>query len=233
MGKIHSIETMGLVDGPGVRFVVFFQGCPNRCIFCHNPDTWELNGGFDISAQELIRKILKYKNYYGNQGGVTFSGGEPMIQKDFLIELLKLCKTCNLHTCLDTSGVGVGDYEEILKYTDLVLLDIKALEEESYLAIVKNKKKEFDKFLDVCQKMKKKLWIRQVILPGINDNEEYLLKLKEFIQTLSYVEKVELLPYHSMAKKKYQELGIAYSLDSMPDMDQERLEELKKIIEEK
>ena len=229
IGYIDSIETMGLVDGPGIRFVVFLKGCKLRCLFCHNPETWELNNALEISSEELLRKILKYKNYYAD-GGVTFSGGEPLLQAEFLLDILKKCKMVNLHTALDTSGVGVGNYEEILKYTDLVILDIKAIDEESYKKMTGHSMDEFNKFLNVCQKLNKKLWIRQVIVPGINDSVEYILRLKEFIKKIKNVEKVELLPYHLYGVDKYEKLGIDYKLKDIKAMDIERCNELYNIL---
>ncbi len=231
MGKISSIDTMGLVDGPGIRFVVFMQGCKNRCIYCHNPETFNINDGTEMTSDELIRKILKYKNYFNDNGGVTFSGGEPLLQKDFLLEMLKLCKTCNIHTCLDTSGIGVGNYEEILKYTDLVLLDIKGITDKEFFEIAKHKKDEFDNFLNVCQKLNKKLWIRHVIIPGINDTEDYIIRFKEYIKNINNIEKVQLLPYHSMAIEKYEKLGLEYPLKNVLDMDIEKVQQLQEILD--
>lgn len=227
MGKISSIETMGLVDGPGIRYVVFMQGCPNRCIFCHNPETWSIDGGIEISPKELVDKIIKFKNYFGNNGGVTFSGGEPLLQSDFLLSCLKLCKKENINTCLDTSGVGVGNYEEILKYVDLVIYDIKAIDRVNYSKIVHNNIDESLLFLNICQKLKKDIWIRQVIIPGINDNMEYINKLANYIKTIDNILKVELLPYHDMAKGKYQELNINYTLKDTPNMDSIKCMELQ------
>lgn len=158
-GFISSVENMGLVDGPGLRYVVFMQGCSLRCLYCHNPETWKLNMGDKITPQELIVDILKYKNYYLN-GGVTFSGGEPLMQPEFLIECLKLCKENNLHTAIDTAGVGLGLYEEILKYTDLVILDIKAIDEKMYHKVTGSNIKNFEKFLCYLNKSNTKVWIR-------------------------------------------------------------------------
>lgn len=233
MGRISSIETMGLVDGPGIRFVVFMQGCKNRCIFCHNPETWNINNGTEITPKELIDKIIKYRNYYGNDGGVTFSGGEPLIQDKFLLECLKLCHKNNINTCLDTSGVGNGKYDIILKYVDLVLYDIKALDNDNYKYIVKNDINESLVFLDTCQKLHKKLWIRQVIIPGINDTIDYISLLANYIRKIKNVEKVELLPYHNMAISKYKDLNINYPLLNTPNMDKDRCKELEKLLLEK
>ncbi len=217
-GKIKQIETMGLVDGPGIRVVIFMQGCPLRCIFCHNPEMQEYDGGTKYAPQDVLRIVLKYKNYFGNQGGVTFSGGEPLAQPEFLLECLRLCKEEGINTCLDTSGVGNDKFnEKILSYVDLVILDIKALTNDKYkemtnLSIDKNLE-----FLDLCQKLNKKLWLRNVIVPGINDTENYIKSLATFIKPLSNVEKVELLPYHTMGKIKYEKLNREYKLiDTLP-----------------
>ena len=229
-GYLDSIETMSTKDGPGIRTVIFVQGCKLRCLFCHNPETWNNKYNLEISADELFKRILKYKNYYGNNGGVTFSGGEPLLQPKFLIEILKKLKDFGIHTCLDTAGCGIGHYEEILKYVDLVILDIKAINEEKYFEITGNKIDEFNKFLDVCKKTNKKLWLRQVIVPGINDTEEYIQDLEEYIKNIPNVEKVELLPYTTLGVKKYQELGIEYRLKDVPGMDNSRIKELSNLL---
>ena len=231
-GLINSIETLGTLDGPGIRFVVFLQGCKLRCLYCHNPETWNLNSkdAVEITPEELVEKIEKYKNYYGEDGGVTFSGGEPLLQPEFLLECLKLCKEKNIHTCLDTAGFGFGDYEEILKYTDLVILDIKAVEETEYTHITGQKMKKFFEFLSVAQNMNKKMWLRQVIVPNINDNKEHILKLKQFASTLKNIEKVELLPYKTIGVHKYKSLNLKYRLDGVPELSQEKLDELNSYL---
>ena len=229
-GYINSIETMGLVDGPGIRFVVFMHGCPLRCLFCHNPETWQKESDFQLTPRELVNKILKYKNYFSKTGGVTFSGGEPLMQPEFLLETLKLCKEYDIHTCLDTSGVGNGDYDEILKYTDLVLYDVKALTNEGYHKMTGGKIDASLKFLDACQKHHTKLWIRQVIVPGINDTEEYILDLKEYLKGIQNIEKVELLPYHTMGIEKYEERNMKYRLAGVPAMDKERCHKLYELL---
>lgn len=231
-GKINSIETMGLVDGPGIRVVVFMQGCRLRCLFCHNPEMWDNSYNMLMTPEELLAFIQKYQNYFGNNGGVTFSGGEPLIQEEFLLEALKLCKQNGIHTCLDTSGVGNGNYEEILKYVDLVIYDIKALDNDSYKKMTGKNIEESLYFLDVCQRLNKELWIRQVIIPTINDNEEYILKLKHFISKLNNVKKVELLPYHLLGVQKYDKLGLEYKLKNISVMNKKRCDELyKKLVE--
>ena len=229
IGYISSVEPMGLVDGPGVRYVVFMQGCKLRCLYCHNPETWKLNDGEEISSDKLLKKILRYKSYYQN-GGVTFSGGEPLLQGDFLLDILKKCKENNLHTAIDTAGVGISNYEEILKYVDLVILDIKAIDDNEYIKITGAKIDEFNKFLKIVISLNKKLWIRSVIVPGINDTEEYILKLKDYIKTIPNIEKVELLPYHLYGVDKYKELGIKYLLDGINPMDVDKLKELERLL---
>lgn len=227
IGHIDSIETLGLVDGPGIRVVVFLQGCPLRCLFCHNPETWCINDKFVITPDDLVRHIYKYRNYFGTDGGVTFSGGEPLFQHDFLLECLKLCKKMGINTCLDTSGSCVN-YEEILKYVDLVIFDIKGLSNDDYNEMTGQDISNSLKFLDYCQSINKKMWIRQVIVPGINDNLEYIYRLKEFIKPLKNIDKVELLPYHLLGVSKYKQLGISYRLDGVPAMDKDRCNELYK-----
>ena len=232
IGKINSIESMGLVDGPGVRFVVFMQGCPLRCIFCHNPETWNVNGKCEeYTPEQLIEKILRYKPYFKNNGGVTFSGGEPLMQKEFLLECLKLLKKENIHTCIDTAG-SMPNCEEILKYTDLILFDIKAVKKEQYKKITNYDITSSLKFLNLCQKMNKKLWIRAVIIPGINDTTEYINELTNMIKPLKNIEKIELLPYHTLGVHKYKELGIKYSLENTPDMDKDKCKKLESILKE-
>ena len=230
IGYINSIETMGLVDGPGIRFVVFMQGCHLRCLFCHNPETWKLNTGLEITSDELMKRILKYKNYFGEEGGVTFSGGEPLIQTDFLIDILKKCKKNYIHTCLDTAGFGGTNNEEVLKYTDLVMMDIKALEPDKYFKLVGQRIEQSLEFLNLCRRLKKRLWIRQVIIPGINDNEDYIRKLKNFLKDYE-VEKVEFLPYTTIGIPKYEQLNIPYRLTATPAMDKEKCEELYKLYQ--
>jgi pyruvate formate lyase activating enzyme len=228
-GYIDSVETMGLVDGPGIRFIVFMKGCKLRCLYCHNPETWTMDNAVSIDSEELLKRINKYHNYYVD-GGVTFSGGEPLLQPDFLIDMLKKCKMINLHTALDTAGVGLGNYEEILKYTDLVILDIKAYKEDEYKYLTGNTMEEFNRFLNVCQRLEKKLWIRQVVVPGINDNKEYFLGLKEYLKGIKNIEKIELLPYHLYGIDKYKTLGIPYRLEGVPPMNQDKLNELNEIL---
>ena len=233
-GNISSIETLGLVDGPGIRTIIFMQGCPLRCIYCHNPETWEVIGGKSFGPVELIDKIKKYKSYYkASNGGITLSGGEPLLQSKFLLIFLKLCKDNNINVALDTCGVGSNDYKKILKYVDLVIFDIKHINNEGYTKITGKNIKPSLEFLNYCQKNNKKMWLRQVIMPNFNDNKKDMDELIAFIKPLKNIEKVELLPYKSMCKIKYKDLGINYILDNMEDMNEEKTKELSDYLNEK
>lgn len=229
-GYINSIETMGLVDGPGIRFVIFMQGCKLRCLFCHNPETWQLNQNIKISSDELIKRILKYKNYFSQEGGVTFSGGEPLLQSSFLLDILKKCKQNNINTCLDTAGFGGTNLTELLKYVDLVIMDIKALDSEKYRWLVGQNIDESLAFLELCHNLNKRLWIRQVIIPDINDNEEYVSQLKQFLKKYN-VEKVEFLPYTTIGIPKYEKLNLPYKLKNTKPMNKDKCEKLYKLYQ--
>lgn len=232
-GRIHSFESLGAVDGPGVRYVVFMQGCSLKCKYCQNRDTWDLHGGTTYSAQKLIEKILRYKNYIMPNGGVTISGGEPLLQAKFLIELFTELKKYNIHTCVDTSGSFdlTSDIKKLISLTDLFLLDIKCINDEKAkeLTGVSNKKElEFAKFLS---SIGKPMWIRQVLVPGITDDEQDLLVLKDFISTLKTVEKVEILPYHDLGKFKWEKLGCKYELEGYRTANDDDVKRAKKILE--
>lgn len=220
-GQIHSIESMGLVDGPGIRTVVFLQGCSLRCRYCHNPDTWSGQGKDTqiLSHEELFQRLSRFRPYYGREGGVTFSGGEPLLQPDFLRKSLELCRNAGIHTCLDTAGVGCGRYEEILQFTDLVLLDVKHYTKGGYRELTGRSPEEFFSFLDIVQRMRIPLWIRHVVVPGLTDGEVHLKGLEAFLQTLHSIQRVELLPYHTLGVHKYGMLGIPYPLEGVPPMD--------------
>lgn len=228
-GYVHSVETFGLLDGPGVRVVIFLQGCPLRCSFCHNPDTWLPNLNKEMSPEEVLELVLKYKSYFKNNGGVTFSGGEPLFQGKFLANCLKLLKENDIHTCIDTCGVG-NNIEEVLKYTDLALYDIKALDRDKYKDLVNYDIDNSLNFLKLAENTNTKLWIRQVIIPNYNDNEEYINELAQYIKTIKNVELIELLPYHNSAINKYKELNIPYSLIDTPNMDIEECKRLETIL---
>ncbi|MDD3224095.1 MAG: pyruvate formate-lyase-activating protein [Clostridium sp.] len=233
-GNIHSIESMGLVDGPGIRTVVFLKGCSLRCAYCHNPDTWDSKGGQMYEPHKLLEKLIRFKPYYErSNGGVTFSGGESLLQPEFLREMLKLCKENGIRTALDTAGYGLGDYEEILKYTDLVILDIKNEDDNSYKAITGKSKRGFDEFLKACEKMNTKLWIRHVVVPQITDSYEHMDKMAEIIKNIKNVEKVELLPYHTLGVSKYEKMGIDYRLKDVKAMDEGKCKELERYLKEK
>lgn len=231
--RIHSFESFGTVDGPGIRFVVFMQGCSLKCKYCHNRDTWDLCGGTLYSISDVISKIEKYKNYFiPSGGGVTVSGGEPLLQLKFVTELFTQLKKEGIHTAIDTSGnfALTEDIKKLIDLTDLFLLDIKCINDEICrdLTGVSNKQElAFAKYLSDIQK---DMWIRQVLVPGITDKKEDLQKLKEFISSLSSVKKVEVLPYHSMGRFKWEELGLEYALDGVPDATSEDVKRSKEIL---
>ncbi len=230
-GRIHSIESMGLVDGPGIRTVVFLQGCKLRCLYCHNPDTWLMGGGDQVEAQDLVNKIKRYRPYFEKSGGgVTFSGGEPLLQPEFLLESLKLCKDLGIHTALDTAGYGFDEYDEILKYTDLVLFDIKHEDPKQYLFVTGQKEDKSKKFLEAVLNNGTKMWVRHVVVPGITDGEEHIKNLAKKIKSLKNVEKVELLPYHTMGENKYEVMNLKYKLEGVEPMDKARNEELTLLL---
>ncbi|MBW9150689.1 pyruvate formate-lyase-activating protein [Clostridium estertheticum] len=232
-GKIHSIETMGLVDGPGIRVVVFFQGCKLRCAYCHNPDTWQLSGGTEMTPEAIIEKIVRFKPYFNRSGGgVTFSGGDPLLQSEFLLECLKLCKINGIHTALDTAGFGDGNYDEILKYTDLVLLDIKQTTGKGYVALTGKDVTDVNIFLESLRKSKSRVWVRHVVVPGITDSEEHITKLAKIInEEVPNLDKVELLSYHVLGVSKYEELSIPYKLKGVDAMDKDKTKKLQTLID--
>ena len=230
--SIDSFETFGLVDGPGIRVVVFFNGCKLRCKYCHNPEMWTKKED-NYSPQELVEKIKRYKNYFKNNGGVTFSGGEPLLHSKFIIETAKLLKEENIHIALDTAGVGLGDYEEVLKYIDLVILDIKHTTKEGYKDITGLEITETEKFIEILNKQNKPVWIRQVIVPGIMDNEEYIDSLIEYIKKIKNIERVDFLPFHRLGREKYLALNIPYPYEDKNDMSKEKCDILHKYFEEK
>lgn len=231
-GRIHSFESLGAVDGPGVRFVVFMQGCALKCKYCQNRDTWNLKGGTIYSSDEIVDKILRYKNYIMPNGGVTISGGEPLLQTKFLIELFTKLRQYNIHTCIDTSGsVALTDeIKKLIDLTDLFLLDIKCINDEKAINLtgVSNKKElEFARYLS---SINKSMWIRQVLVPGYTDDEQDLIKLREFISTLKSVKKVEILPYHDLGKFKWEQLGEIYPLEKVRTANNDDVKRAKEIL---
>ena len=224
MGSINSIESFGLVDGPGIRTVVFLNGCKLRCLYCHNPEMW-VKQDLNYTKEELVKKIVRNKPYFSNNGGVTFSGGEPLLQSEFLLEVCKELKKENIHIALDTAGVG-SNYEELFDYIDLVILDIKHIENNGYKYITKRSMNDFNNFIEFLNSKNKKVWIRQVIIPGINDNSKYIKKLKLFIKKINNIEKIEFLPYHKMGIDKYKKLNINYPLKDIDEMNKKTCDEL-------
>lgn len=230
-GYLHSIESMGLVDGPGIRTVVFLSGCLLRCRYCHNPDTWKEGAGTRISPAELVNKLRRFQTYYRSGGGVTFSGGEPLLQPDFLEEALALSRAAGIHTCIDTAGVGRADdeqYRRILANTSLILYDVKHFLPEEYRKLTGQPMDETLRFLRLAQQMQVPMWIRHVVVPGLTDSEQHLAGLREYIDSLSGVERVELLPYHRLGAHKYPMLGLPYTLEDTPPMDQQLCAGLQK-----
>lgn len=233
MARIHSIETLGTVDGPGIRFVIFMQGCHLKCKYCHNRDTWNLSSGTVIALEELVDKITRYSNYFkASNGGVTVSGGEPLLQIDFLINLFKKLKELNIHTAVDTSGMFniTPKLEELISLTDLFLIDIKHIDQDKCKELVGFSNEKELEFIRYLNKIHKPIWIRQVIIPGITDDEEDLIKLKNFISTLSNVQKIELLKYHNMGKFKWESLGEKYELENVPNATDADINRVKKIL---
>lgn len=236
-GKIHSIETCGTVDGPGIRFVVFTQGCPMRCLYCHNPDTWgindELNACKKLSVTDILTQYDSVKEFC--KGGITVTGGEPLMQIEFVTELFKQARSRNIHTALDTSGVlFTPDYtekfDELIKYTSLVLLDIKHIDEEEHKKLTGHSNKNILKFAKYLSDNKIPIWIRHVVVPGVNDKEEYFIKLGKFMATLSNIKALDVLPYHNMAIPKYESLGIDYPLKDTPPLSKDDAINARNII---
>lgn len=232
-GRLHSIETMGLVDGPGIRTIFFMQGCPLRCAYCHNPDSQTMFSKTQITPEEVLNVAKRYKPYYKrNNGGVTFSGGEALMQGEFLLESLKLLKKEGISTCLDTSGYGQEKYyKEILEYTDVVILDIKQFSHKEYKNLTAKSMNGFHTFLSYLNDFKGKIWIRHVMVPGFTDNEESVYKLFDNISHLcEKIERIEILPYHKMGIDKYKKLGREYKLENVPEMDSDKAKNYEKIL---
>ena len=223
--SIDSIETFGLVDGPGIRTVVFFNGCKLRCKYCHNPEMWTKKED-NYTVDEVVHKVLRSKPYFKDEGGVTFSGGEPLLHSKFIIEVAKKLKKEKINICLDTAGVGNGNYDELLKYIDIVLLDIKHTEKETYKEITGMELKEVENFINACNKNNKRIWIRQVIIPDINDNTKYMDSLVEYLKHIKNIERIDFLPFHRLGREKYIKLNIPYPYEDKDDMDKDKCNEL-------
>ena len=232
-GNIHSIETCGTVDGPGIRFVVFTQGCPMRCLYCHNPDTWSNDINKQLTVNEILKEYDGVKEFC--KGGITVTGGEPLVQIDFVTELFKRAKEKNIHTALDTSGIlftpeNTTKIDELLKYTDLVMLDIKHIDDNEHKKLTQHSNKNILAFAKYLSDINKPTWIRHVIVPRINDKDQYLKRLGEFLATLNNIKALDVLPYHDMAIPKYENLGIKYPLIGTPPLSKEKAIEARNII---
>ena len=222
IGHIHSTESFGAADGPGVRFIVFMQGCHMRCRYCHNPDTWKMDGGDEVTADEILKRALRFKPYWGKDGGITISGGEPLLQIDFVIELFKKAKELGINTCIDTAGNPFtkeepffSKFEELMKYTDLLLLDLKEINPARHKDLTGFDNSNIIEMAKYLSEINKPVWIRHVLVPEHSDFDEDLDALGDFIDTLSNVDRVEILPYHTLGKFKWENLGIPYTLENI------------------
>lgn len=234
LGKIHSFQSLGTVDGPGIRYVVFMQGCNLRCGCCHNPDTWDFAGGKTFTAEQVADNACRYKEYFGNEGGITVSGGEPLLQVEFVTKLFSLCKERKINTCLDTSGCVLTDKViELLSFTDRVLLDIKYTENDLYLKHVGCDINKVMSFLSVLNQKHTPTTLRQVIIPTINDNKENIERLKEIAKTHSCVDKVELLPFKKICQVKYDNMNIKFPFAHIQTPTRELMQELNSILTQK
>lgn len=236
-GYIHSLESFGSVDGPGVRYLIFFSGCAMRCQFCHNADTWDIKTGTLYTADELLEKAERFRSYWGEEGGITVSGGEPLLQIDFLTELFKKAKAKGIHTTLDTSGqpfstdsAFLEKFEELMKYTDLVMLDIKHIDDEQHKILTGHTNKNILELAQYLSDIEKPMWIRHVLVPERSDDDEYLKKLDAFIRTLKTVEKVEVLPYHTLGAYKWKDLGYEYPLEGIEAPSAERIRNANELL---
>lgn len=233
-GYIHSIESFGTVDGPGIRFVVFMQGCPMRCLYCHNPDTWAFLKNNPVTADELLKQYDSCRAFL-KSGGLTVTGGEPLAQLDFVTELFEKAKMREIHTCLDTSGITFSEdkrqqFSKLMNVTDLVMLDIKHIDDEEHMRLTGFGNKNVLDFVRFLDDMNKEVWIRHVVVPNITDNREYLRRLGEFIGKFNCVKALDVLPYHNMGKEKYKALNIPYKLGETPSLSEEKAEEAKEFI---
>lgn len=238
-GRVHSLESFGSVDGPGVRYVIFLQGCPQRCKFCHNPDTWDLNdpSAHSCTADELLEKALRCRGYWGKKGGITVSGGEPLLQPDFLLELFTKAKAQGVHTCIDTAGHPFtktepffSKFQALMAVTDLLLVDMKQMNPQRHKALTGVTGDNTLDLLRYLDEIKKPVWVRHVLVPEWTDFDEDLRAMRAFLDTLHNVERVEVLPYHTMGLFKWEKLGISYPLAGIAPPAKERVENAEKIL---
>ena len=232
-GRVHSLQSLGALDGPGLRYVVFLAGCPLRCGCCHNPDTWDMKSGTEYTAEALVEKACRYREYFGNEGGITLSGGEPLLQAAFARELFTLCREAGIHTCLDTSGAILnGDTKTLLSHIDRVLLDIKFTRDELYREHIGMPLDGALRFLDYLEEKKIPTTLREVTVPTLNDTKEDILELKKIADGHLVVDKIELLPFKKMCKTKYDSLGLPFPFESYPEPTRKKMQELSEYIKE-
>ena len=236
-GRIHSVESFGSADGPGVRYIVFLKGCNMRCQYCHNPDTWAKDGGELMTPEEVLKKALRYKTYWKEKGGITVSGGEALLQIDFVTELFRLAKEKGVNTCLDTSGNPFSleepfksKFDELMKYTDLFMLDIKHMDDAAHRKLTGQTNQNILEMAAYLSDHGKAMWIRHVLVPGITTEEDELQRLRSFLDTLKTVERVEVLPYHTLGVFKWKELGIPYQLEGVDPPTKEQIDRAKEIL---
>ncbi|MGF3066189.1 pyruvate formate-lyase-activating protein [Facklamia sp. P12934] len=236
-GYVHSTESFGSVDGPGIRFISFMQGCRMRCEFCHNPDTWKMTGGKEYSPQDLFNEAIQYRAFWGNEGGVTVSGGEPLLQMDFLIEYFKICKANGVHTTIDTCGQPFtyeepffSKFQELMMYTDLLLFDIKHIDRQGHIKLTGHPNDNILEMSRYLSDINKAVWIRHVLVPTRTDFDEYLYRLSDYVASLNNVLKFEVLPYHMMGVYKYTALGYRYKLEGVEPPTKERVENANRIL---
>lgn len=236
-GRIHSVESFGSADGPGVRYIVFLKGCNMRCQYCHNPDTWAKDGGELMTPEEVLKKALRYKTYWKEKGGITVSGGEALLQIDFVTELFRLAKEKGVNTCLDTSGNPFSleepfksKFDELMKYTDLFMLDIKHMDDAAHRKLTGQTNQNILEMAAYLSDHGKAMWIRHVLVPDITTDEDELHRLRSFLDTLKTVERVEVLPYHTLGVFKWKELGIPYQLEGVDPPTKEQIDRAKEIL---
>lgn len=238
-GFVHSVESFGSVDGPGIRFLIFLQGCPMRCQFCHNPDSWKTGIGEERTADELLDQAERFRAYWGDNGGITVSGGEALLQIDFLLELFEKAKQRGIGTCLDTSAQlftrkspFFEKFERLMELTDTVLLDIKHIDDEEHRKLTRHSNANILDCARYLSEIDKPVWIRHVLIPGITDKDEYLVRLRDFLSTLHNIERIEVLPYHTLGVYKYEKLGIDYPLKDVQPPAAERVANANDILQQ-